>query len=105
MPSLETYNLLVVTYDVWLPDRILGIAPKSFWKIFPRLLSLPFAQFAHKTYISIPCFYPYPIAPQNSISDFFLVILRQNISSSTVAWLWMIVHMWIYSSPSLSTDL
>ena len=69
MPSLEKWNLLVVTYDVWLPDRLLGTSPRSFWKISARLLSLPFAQFEHKNDISIPCFCLYPLVPQNSASS------------------------------------
>lgn len=69
MPSLEKWNLLVVTYDVWLPDKLLGMSPRSFWKISARLLSLPVAQFAHINDISIPCFYLYPVVPQNSVSS------------------------------------
>lgn len=94
MPSLETYNLLVVTYDVWLPDKILGIAPRSFWKIFPRLLSLPFPlpslltklTSRYHVFILIPLPHKTPLV----ISSHFKT---QNSSSSTVAWLWMIVHM------------
>lgn len=30
MPSFEKWNLLVVTYHVWLPDKLLGMSPRSF---------------------------------------------------------------------------